>query len=82
MTKATAAELLDLIIDRAPKLRELGITHVELEQLSVTLAPHEPEASGEDEDDDVEPPRGGMYDPMTYGLPPGSKPPGKARKER
>lgn len=37
-TPATAA-LLDLVIDRAPRLRAAGVTHLQLDGFAVTLAP-------------------------------------------
>lgn len=40
-TKPTPAELLTLLVERAPALRKAGIQHVSIEGLSATLAPPE-----------------------------------------
>ena len=78
MTKNEAAELLDLIIDRAPRLREVGIRG------EVELAGVARFSVGEDErerDADTTPAPAPIGDPLddpeTYGLPPGSKIPGR-----
>ena len=81
MTKATAAELLDLLIDRAPKLRSAGYSKVALDGMSFELRAPEPEVqpSGNahnDEDDDR---RDALHDPDTFG---GRRVPGNQRRER
>lgn len=81
MVKDSAAELLQLLIEQAPKLRKAGVLKVDLECLSFELLPPEPEApparaSNDDEDDE---PRDAFHDPDTYG---GRRVPGNPRKER
>jgi hypothetical protein len=65
---ATPTELLDLIIDRAPKLRAAGVLHVTIEGLGFSLDPGSNAASDDKEvaledDDDLNP----LDDPRTYG---------------
>lgn len=68
ISKDAAAELLDLIADRAPKLRAAGIQRVALDGFEAELAPAEPEAADDDprlaeEEQD----RGVLDDPATFG---------------
>jgi hypothetical protein len=77
MTTKEAAELLDLIADRAPKLREAGIRG------EVELAGMARFSVGEDNPDTTSTTTQAeligdpLLDPDTYGLPPGSKIPGR-----
>ncbi len=58
------AELLDLIIDRAPRLRSAGISSVNLESISFTLAPADaPIEVAADDEDEVD----ALHDPATFG---------------
>lgn len=75
----TPAELLDLILARAPALIAAGITSVSIDGLSATLARPAPAAPAHV--DRPKPPRGHidpMRDPSTY---PGGKVPGFTRDE-
>lgn len=78
MTKDLAAELLDLVIDRAKKMRDAGMLEVGLgEGVYVKLAPAElapDETDVEEDDEDVDV----LDDPRTYGRMHGV--PGKKRK--
>lgn len=80
MTKATAAELLQLVIDQAPKLREVGVSSVELEGVKFALRPLEPAAAPtrDDNEEDAER-RDPLHDPDTFG---GRRVPGNTRRER
>jgi hypothetical protein len=60
------AELLDLIIDRAPKLRAAGVSHVALDGASFSLVPQETAAAPVDDDGDGESPDP-LNDPATFG---------------
>jgi hypothetical protein len=79
VTKATAAELLDLIIDRAPRLRLAGVSSVELEHVSFALTPPEPPDVTTTEDDEDDAPRDALHDPATYGR--RKRVPGRQRRE-
>ncbi len=79
MNNPEIERLLDLLVDRAPKLRRAGITSIGFGDVTMTLAAAEPEAAPEVEVDDA--PSGTLNDPETYGLPPGSKVPGLRRGE-
>ena len=82
MTKATAAELLQLLIEQAPKLREAGVAKVDLECISFELLPLEPAptpSKATDDDDEDEKPRDALYDKDTFG---GRRIPGNSRRER
>jgi hypothetical protein len=80
MTRDAAAELLDLIIDRAPRLLESGIRgRVSIAGVvSFDLAGHDPEAD-ESTPDQAQEPGDPLLDPATYGRPPGSSVPGDTR---
>jgi hypothetical protein len=62
------AQLLQLVIDKAGKLREVGVLRVRLEGLAFDLAAKEPRIEESDEDidtsDDTSDP---FNDPTTYG---------------
>ncbi len=82
MTKATAADLLQLVIDKAPKLREVGVASVDLEDIKFELHPLEPApaptvARGDDDDEDES--RDPLHDRDTFG---GRRVPGNTRRER
>jgi hypothetical protein len=79
MTKATAAELLDLIIERAPRLRSAGVRAVEIENVSFDLAPADPPDVSIDIDDEDDAPRDALHDPHTYGR--RKRVPGRQRRE-
>lgn len=74
MTKKDTGELIDLVIEKAPKLRELGVLELAVGDVSITLAPtqpaHEKTDAGEEErkrdeaerrEDDI------WQDPETFG---------------
>ncbi len=70
MDKQEAAELLDLIIERAPGLRAAGIRAVNLGGASFTLAPPELGPTSEpDQKDEADPPADMLRDPWTHGRP-------------
>jgi len=82
MTKASAAELLDLLIDRAPKLRKAGYRKVSLENaISFELEPLEPEAppAAANAGDDQAEPSDPFHDPDTFGR---TRVPGNQKRER
>lgn len=76
-TKKTLEEQLDVLIAKAPALRQVGVVNLELDGgriSSATFAPMEPElpvltGGRRDEYDEVDP----MEDPRTYGLPEGTQ---------
>lgn len=68
MTADEFAEILDMIIDRAPRLRAAGIPHVNIEGISFEVAgdPAPPKPADDqvsDDDDDLNP----LEDPTTFG---------------
>ncbi len=70
LTRTEAAELIDLIAERAPKLRDAGVRRLRLEDLELELAPPEVEVAGDaddDEDEQQREPRHPFYDPATFG---------------
>jgi hypothetical protein len=68
MAVGDAKALLDLIIDRAPKLREVGVTRVAIEGASFDLAPTEPAAAIADDDGDIlDEELNPLDDPATFG---------------
>jgi hypothetical protein len=73
MTKQEAADILDLIEQRAPRLQRVGVLSVTLGGAGFTLAPAEPVASidpGADDDKaDAEEPKGVLDSPWTHGRP-------------
>lgn len=73
----TAAELLELLIEQAPKLRVAGVSKVALEGLSFELLPAEPEVPEQDDNKDDKPPDP-FHDPATFG----GRVPGNQRRER
>lgn len=83
--KASPAELLDLIAQKAPELRKAGVRAVTLDGdgFRVELERHvdEPAPAPAKQDEVVEP-ADPWNDPATYGLPPGSKVPGFTRPQR
>lgn len=70
MTAQEAAELLDLIIERASALRTSGVLNVNLGGASFTLAPAEVTTTSIPDDDDG--PVDTLHDPVTHGRPPGA----------
>lgn len=80
-SRATAAQLLELLADKASALRAAGVRRVELEGLKFEIAapemvPTQVGANEEADEHDV------MNDPATYGLAPGSRLPGFTRRPR
>jgi hypothetical protein len=70
MTKQDAAELLDLIVERAPQLRAAGILTVELGGAGFTLAPAAmTDDDGAVENDEEPGPSDVLHDPWTHGRP-------------
>jgi hypothetical protein len=72
VTAKEAAEILDLIRDRAPGLRECGVLRVELGGgVAFTLADAEPEApaAGAAAEPDDDQPMDALHDPWTHGRP-------------
>ena len=82
MTKQEASDLLDLVIARAPELREAGIRSVELGGLGFTLAPPElaPDDTGNDQEDDG--PADALHDPWTFGRPAAGTPKALPKRKR
>jgi hypothetical protein len=74
MTRQEAEDLLDLIVERAPKLRAAGIRAVNLGGASFTLAAAELEADGDDTELE-DGPSDVLHDSWTYGVPPNSATP-------
>ncbi len=67
MNKTEAGMMLDLIVEKAPKLRAAGVVHVSLEGASFTLGDLTVAATGdapEEADDDMNP----LSDPTTFGM--------------
>lgn len=79
MGLSATAQLLDLLIDRAPKLREAGVLRVQLEGLlSFELAPVAPEIDdGEDRQPENYEHSDPLQDPATF---PGGHVPGFRRR--
>lgn len=77
ITKKEAAELIELVIAQAPKMREKGVLELHLGELSVRLAPHQPDITDEPEkeveDVDI------LNDPSTFGLQNRKNVPGRKR---
>lgn len=71
MDKVTAAELLDLIIERAPALRVAGVLRVDLGGAGFHLAPAADSSAVLADEDDAHAPVGLLRDPFTHGVPPG-----------
>jgi hypothetical protein len=69
MTRQEASELLDLIVENAPRLRAAGIRAVNVGGASFTLAPAEIEPDG-DESETEPAPSDVLHDSWTYGVPP------------
>lgn len=71
MTKANAAELLQLLIEQAPKLRAAGVgPRVELDGIKFDLLPLEPEVSNADaggDEAEEEKPGNPFFDKDTFG---------------
>lgn len=78
--QSAAAEILDLIVAKAPALRKAGVTELELEGFSVKLAAHVADdgegATTDDTTSTDDAAVGAFDDPALYGLPPGSAVPG------
>lgn len=79
MTKATAAELLQLLIEQAPKLRKVGVAKVDLECISFVLRSEEPEPAPAITTENDEEPVDPLHDEATFG---GRRVPGNPRRER
>jgi len=79
MSRADTAELLDLLIDRAEKLRKAGIVSAQLGDFRVELRPFEPDIPADfgKRKDDEELPSDPLHDADTYG----GRVPGRARRE-
>lgn len=78
MTKKDAADLLDLVVEKAPALRRAGVVSVGVGDLTFELAPEELAA----DDRDIEPDQqfGVLDDPHTFGIQdPKAKVPGSNR---
>lgn len=69
MTKDDAAELLDLIIERAPDLRAAGVLTVELGEAGFSLAPAERADVDMGDKEEGETPTDVLRDPWTHGRP-------------
>ncbi len=70
MDRDEAAALLDLIIERAPSLRAVGVLVVNLGVAGFQLAPAElAPAEPTESEDKGEPPRTALHDPWTHGQP-------------
>lgn len=69
MTKEEAADLLDLIVERAADLRAAGVLSVELGGAGFTLARAEPSDSGGAPSDEEEGPGDVLRDVWTHGRP-------------
>ncbi len=68
MTKPEAAQLLDLIIERAQGLRMAGVASVDLDGFKFGLLPYEPEVPRDFGDAAPEDkPKGALHDPDTFG---------------
>lgn len=82
MADQPLAEVLALLVERAPALREAGVLELEHGSLKVRLAPHVDTSVSADPGPREELPP--LEDPESYGLPPGSPVPGFAalRKRR
>jgi hypothetical protein len=77
---STAAEIIELIIAKAPQLRKAGVQSVELDEVSFTLAPADPPdatpTADDGEDDEVD----ALHDPATFGR--RKTVPGRRRQEK
>ena len=69
------AELLDLLIEKAPELRRAGVLEVAINGLSARLSPPQRAAAKIDKTP-PEQPRDPLNDPETFGLRAGAKLPG------
>jgi hypothetical protein len=68
MTRAEAAELLELLCEQAQRLREAGIAEVDLSKPSFVLRPFEPAVQIDDEDHTEDwRPRNPLEDRATFG---------------
>lgn len=75
----TASDLLTLIVERAPKLREAGVLSVEVEGLKATLAPIQaPEVESGDETPEEQ--FDVLSDPATFGHTDAERVPGRRRR--
>jgi hypothetical protein len=78
MTKAQAAELLEMLIAQGPALRKAGFARVELAGIAFSLRPAEPEASpAASTTTDDEEPVDALHDEATFG---GRRVPGNPRR--
>lgn len=78
MKKAEAAELLQLLIEQAPKLRDAGVAKVQLDGFAFELRPKEPEPDSTSDGEPVaDQPIDPFHDEATFG---GRRIPGKQRR--
>ncbi len=76
--KQTPAQILAMIREQAPALREAGVLELEFDGWSVKLAPSAPAPAADASDTpsnpmpDLDP----LNDPATWGMPAGARPPG------
>jgi hypothetical protein len=76
--KQSPAQILAMIREQAPSLREAGVLELELDGWSVKLAPPAP-VQDDDAADTPSPPMSDLdplNDPATWGMPAGTRPPG------
>jgi len=66
--KTTPAEWLDLIVERAAKLRDAGVSHLAIGDVVINFHPAFPELAEAVETETTQP-RDAMEDPDTYGGP-------------
>jgi hypothetical protein len=71
MTLTEAAELLDLVTERAPALRDAGVARVALGDLAFELAPAAPPAADQAKTEEAEEEEEGdvLRSPWTFGRP-------------
>ena len=68
MATPTPAEWLELLIERAPALREAGVAHIEIGDVVVDLHPHYVLQQPDDDDDEpTRAPRDPLEDDATFG---------------
>lgn len=73
VNRQEAAELLDLIVERAPQLRAAGIRSVNVGGASFTLAPADLEPDMTDSEPE-EGPTDALHDPWAHGVPAAGSP--------
>jgi hypothetical protein len=77
--KQTPAQILAMIREQAPALREAGVLELELDGWRVMLAPPAPVLAADTATDAPSPPMPDLdplNDPATWGMPAGARPPG------